>query len=68
VRRLEQLDVLMGEWAVASKKYPEGRGRTTVRPTEDGKFVRVDPVEPGKFDCRGRVITVTLDPVKAYKG
>jgi len=35
---------------------------------KDGKFVRVDPVEPGKFDCRGRVITVTLDPVKAYKG
>jgi hypothetical protein len=35
---------------------------------QDGKFVRVDPVEPGKFDCRGRVITVTLDPVKAYKG
>jgi hypothetical protein len=35
---------------------------------KDGKFVRVDPVEPGKFDCRGRVIKVTLDPVKAYKG
>jgi hypothetical protein len=35
---------------------------------QDGKFVRVDPIEPGTFDCRGRVITVTLDPVKAYKG
>jgi hypothetical protein len=35
---------------------------------QNGKFVRVDPVEPGTFDCRGRVITVTLDPVKAYKG
>jgi hypothetical protein len=35
---------------------------------KDGKFVRVDPVEPGKFDCSGKVITVTLDPVKAYKG
>jgi hypothetical protein len=33
-----------------------------------GKFVRVDPVEPGKFDCNGRVITITMDPVKAYKG
>jgi len=42
VRGLEQLDALMGEWAVASKKYPEGRGRTTARPTEDGKFVRVE--------------------------
>jgi len=35
---------------------------------KDGKFVRVDPVEPGKFDCNGRVITITMDPVKAYKG
>jgi ABC-type branched-subunit amino acid transport system substrate-binding protein len=35
---------------------------------QNGKFVRVDPVEPGKFDCRGRVITLKLDPVKAYKG
>jgi len=35
---------------------------------KDGKFVRVDPVEPGKFDCRGRVYTFDLDPVKAYKG
>jgi hypothetical protein len=42
VRGLEQLDVLIGDWAVVSKKYPEGRGRTSVRPTEDGKFVRID--------------------------
>ncbi len=42
MRGLEQLNVLIGDWAVASKKYPEGRGRTTVRPTEDGKFLRVD--------------------------
>jgi hypothetical protein len=35
---------------------------------KSGKFVRVDPVEPGKFDCNGRIITITMDPVKAYKG
>jgi Periplasmic binding protein len=35
---------------------------------QNGKFVRVDPTEPGKFDCTGGVITVTLDPVKAYSG
>jgi hypothetical protein len=35
---------------------------------QNGKFVRVDPVEPGKFDCTGTVKTLTLDPVKAYKG
>jgi hypothetical protein len=35
---------------------------------QSAKFVRVDPVTPGKFDCTGGVITVTLDPVKAYSG
>jgi ABC-type branched-subunit amino acid transport system substrate-binding protein len=35
---------------------------------QNGKFVRVDPVEPSKFDCTGHVITLSLDPVKAYKG
>jgi len=33
----------------------------------NGKFVRVGPVAPGTFDC-APVITLTLDPVKAYKG
>lgn len=35
---------------------------------KDGKFERVDPVEPGKFDCSGRVISFSIDPVKAYHG
>ena len=35
---------------------------------ENGTFTRVDPTTPGKFDCTGRVISLTLDPVKAYKG
>ena len=35
---------------------------------KQGKFVRVDPVTPGQFDCTGHTISVTLDPVKAYKG
>jgi hypothetical protein len=30
--------------------------------------VRVDPVEPGKFDCTGSIVDITLDPVQAYKG
>jgi Periplasmic binding protein len=34
---------------------------------ENGKFVRVDPVTPAKFDC-GTTIKLTLDPVKAYEG
>ena len=35
---------------------------------QEGKFVRVDPVAPGTFDCTGSVISVTLDPVAAFKG
>jgi Periplasmic binding protein len=35
---------------------------------QNGEFVRVDPVTPGKFDCSTRVMNITLDPVKAYKG
>jgi hypothetical protein len=42
---LEQLNVLLGEWVAESKKYSEGRGRTTVRPTEDGKFLRLESTE-----------------------
>ena len=37
--------MLIGEWVVESKKYSEGRGRTTVRPTEDGKFLRLESSE-----------------------
>jgi hypothetical protein len=35
---------------------------------QNGKFVRVDPVEPSTFDCTGSTIEFTLDPVKAYQG
>ncbi len=35
---------------------------------KNGKFVRVDPVEPGTFDCTGGTFDIKLDPVKAYKG
>ena len=36
---------------------------------QNGKFVRVDPVEPGTFDCDDNKpsSTITIDPVKAYK-
>jgi ABC-type branched-subunit amino acid transport system substrate-binding protein len=35
---------------------------------KNGKFVRVDPVEPGKFDCSSPSTEISLDPVKYYKG
>lgn len=40
-RILDQFDVLVGEWITGSKKYSEGRGHTSVAPTEDGKFLRI---------------------------
>jgi len=42
---LKQLDVLLGEWTAVSKKYSEGRGHTSVAPTEDGKFLRIESRE-----------------------
>jgi hypothetical protein len=39
---LKQLDVLIGDWVIASEKYSEVRGATTVRPAEDGKFLRLE--------------------------
>jgi len=41
-RGLEQLDQILGEWVTESKKYSEGRGLTTVAPTEGGKFLRIE--------------------------
>jgi hypothetical protein len=35
---------------------------------QNGKWVRVDPTEPGKFDCTSAPTEFSLDPVKAYKG
>lgn len=36
---------------------------------KDGKFVRVEPTEPGTFYCGESTFTeLTLDPLKAYRG
>jgi hypothetical protein len=37
---------------------------------QNGKFVRVSPTEPGKFDCGGDKppVTLTIDAAKEYKG
>lgn len=37
---------------------------------QNGKFVRVDPVKPGTFDCDGNkpALTLSIDPAKAYHG
>ena len=54
---LEQLEVLVGEWTSSSKKYPEGRGRMTVAPTEDGKFLRIEArVEDPRFPVSTQVV------------
>ena len=35
---------------------------------QNGKFVRVDPTEKGKFDCKSEGSTITLDAQKAFQG
>jgi ABC-type branched-subunit amino acid transport system substrate-binding protein len=36
---------------------------------QHGKFVRIDPVEPGTFDCLDTPVqTITIDPAKEYHG
>lgn len=40
-----QLDLLVGDWIAESKRFSEGRGYTTVAPTEDGKFLRLESRE-----------------------
>lgn len=35
---------------------------------KDGKFIRVNPSEPGKFDCSGTAESITLDPAAEFKG
>lgn len=42
---LDQLAPLLGEWTSRSKTFPEGRGRVTAAPAEDGNFVRIESVE-----------------------
>ena len=37
---------------------------------QNGKFVRVDPPQPGTFDCNGDkpLVPLTIDPAKEYRG
>jgi hypothetical protein len=37
---------------------------------QGGKFVRIDPVQPGTFDCDNNkaALTLTIDPAKEYHG
>ena len=35
---------------------------------KNGKFVRVNPTKPGTFDCTGKAIQTTIDPLKAFQG
>lgn len=58
---LEQLNVLIGEWAVASKKYPEGRGRTSVAATEDGKYLRIDSTNENPLFPQSTMLVGTDD-------
>jgi hypothetical protein len=35
---------------------------------QDGKFVRVNPTEPGEFDCGGKPYEISMDPQQEFKG
>jgi hypothetical protein len=35
---------------------------------QNGEFVRVNPTEPGEFDCSGKAVEITLDPQKEFRG
>lgn len=35
---------------------------------QHGKFVRIDPTQPGTFDCSGGTDTLTIDPLKTFHG
>ncbi len=37
---------------------------------QNGKFVRIDPVQPGTFDCDNNkpAMAISIDPAKEYKG
>ena len=37
---------------------------------KDGKFVRIDPTEPGTFDCDNNKppLVFSIDPAAEYKG
>jgi hypothetical protein len=61
VKGLEQLKVLIGEWAVASKKYPEGRGRTTVAATEDGRYLRLESTNENPLFPKSTMLIGTDD-------
>ena len=47
-RGLEQLDVLVGEWAMTSKKYSEGDGRQKVERIEGGAYLRLQTSQEDK--------------------
>ena len=42
--------------------------RYDTKPDSFGTQACVDPVAPGTFDCTGSVVSLTLDPVAAFKG
>ena len=54
---LARFDALLGEWDVTSKKYPDGRGRTTVTPAEGDNLLRIhSELEDSRFPISTMVV------------
>ncbi len=69
LRNLHDFDAngMMPKTDVGGKKRT---GCLVAMQVQNGKFVRVDPPQPGTFDCDNNkpLPTMTIDPVKEYKG
>jgi len=56
-RGLGRLDILLGEWSITSKKYPEGKGRLTAEWIEGGAYLRLEAgLEDPRFPATVQII------------
>jgi len=60
------LDVLVGDWTIESRKYPEGRGRMSVRPSDDGNLLRIESVIDDPRFPRSTMVIGADDPSDEY--
>jgi hypothetical protein len=57
-RGLEQLDALLGDWTITSKKFAQVQGRQTIERIENGSFVRLQAhVDDDRFPATTQIIS-----------
>ena len=57
-------------WTLAALAAGTAHAADIIVSAQDGKFVRVDPVKPGTFDCDANKppLKFTIDAAKEYHG